>query len=129
VISGLATDTDYVSFAVTAGNGRPQVQNKSMGDLGKGVFSVGLTFGDVAVADREPVIVSYLIMNHGGPPAQIDSYLEGTVTQLADAGAKAAASAIGSGLGTLAGATIGGAVVPILGSALGALAGWAGLDG
>jgi hypothetical protein len=96
-----------------------------MGDLGKGTFPVGLTFADVAVADHEPVIVTYLIVNSGHQSqAQIDSELENAATQLGDAGAKAAASAIGSGLGTLVGATIGGAVVPILGSALGALAGW-----
>jgi hypothetical protein len=43
---------------------------------------------------------------------------------LATQGAKAAAESIGAGAGALAGAEIGTAIVPIIGSALGALAGW-----
>ena len=125
VFPGAARDTDYVTFAVTVGGGQPQMQMKSMGDLGKGVFSVGLTFGDVAVADHEPVIVTYLIVNSGHQSqAQIDSELESAAKQLANAGAAAATSAIASGVSVLVGASIGGAVVPILGSALGTLAGW-----
>ena len=118
-------DTDYVTFAVTVGNGKPQTQTKSMGDLNNGVFSVGLTFKDVAVADEKAVIVTYVILNSGHQSqSDINSELEGAATQLANAGAQAAATAIGSGLGTLVGASIGGAVVPIVGAALGALAGW-----
>ncbi|MBV9144171.1 MAG: hypothetical protein JO115_25165 [Pseudonocardiales bacterium] len=118
-------DTDYVTFAVTVGTGQPRTQTKSMGDLNNGVFSVGLTFEDVAVAAHEPVIVTYLIMNSGHQSqAETEATLENVAKQLADAGAKAAATAIASGVGTLVGATIGGVVVPVVGAALGALAGW-----
>jgi hypothetical protein len=119
-------DTDYVSFAVTVGkNGTPRTQTKSMGDLNNGVFSVGLTFDDVAVAANEVLVVTYLIMNSGHQSeSEIDSELENAAAQLAKAGAQAAAEAIGAGLGTAVGATIGGAVVPVVGAALGALAGW-----
>jgi hypothetical protein len=43
---------------------------------------------------------------------------------LASAGAKAAAGAVASGVGMLIGATIDTDIVPIIGSALGAIAGW-----
>jgi hypothetical protein len=124
IFSGLATDTDYVTFGVAVGGGQPQLQTKSMGDLGKGTFSVGLMFGYIAVADFEPVIVNYLIVNSSQGPSEVDAYLKNATTQLANAGVKAAADAIAAGAGALAGAAIGGVVVPILGSALGALGGW-----
>jgi hypothetical protein len=111
-------DTDYVSFTLlnqsAAGAGTPQTLKKSMGDLNNGTYTVGLSFLNVAVDPKGKVTFNYLIVNSGHKSeSEIYSVLENAGGSLAT-----------KGLTTLGG-VLGTAIpIPLLGTLLGAGAGW-----
>ena len=109
----LHEDTDYVTFTLLVkakdGSGTPRVLTKSMGDVNNGVHSVNLAFTNVQVNPTDTVTLNYLIVNSGHKnPSQTIAALESAGTKLATQG----------------GAAIGTAILPGLGSILGAVAGW-----
>ncbi|HEX6472584.1 MAG TPA: hypothetical protein VF069_26065 [Streptosporangiaceae bacterium] len=117
-------DTDYASFTVAVGTAPPQTRIDSMGDVDNGTYRLGLNF-IVPVPRYSPLVMNYQVVNAGHKSeAEVDALLTKIADQLAASGAQAAASAVGSGIGAIAGAAIGTGVVPVLGTALGALAGW-----
>ena len=61
----LHNDTDHVSGSIAVGQGPPQSQVKSMGDVNNGIHHVGLSFDQVAVDLNQPVVFNYLIINNG----------------------------------------------------------------
>jgi hypothetical protein len=121
----LHRDTDYISASVAVA-GRPTVKaTQKLGDLDNGTFRTAINFKGVPVADNETAIFSYAIVNSGhSNPTTAEKTLEQAVSTLAEKGAQAAATAAGSAVGAALGASIGTAVVPLIGTALGALAGW-----
>lgn len=109
-------DTDYVSFTLlnvpATGTGTPQTLKKSMGNLNNGTFKVNLSFPNVVVANK--VTFNYLIVNSGhSSESEIYSVLENAGGSLATKGLTTA----GAALGTLI-------PIPLLGTLLGAGAGW-----
>lgn len=110
-------DTDYVSFTLlvrdASGNGTPQTLTKSMGNLNNGTFNVGLSFPNVVVPSNGSVVFNYLIVNSGhSSEGDIDKALEAVGGALANKGLTAGGTALGS------------AILPGLGTILGAIAGW-----
>jgi hypothetical protein len=80
-----------------------------MGDVNNGVHPVNLSFANVVVTATDTVVLNYLIVNTGHKnPGQIESALESAAGKLATAG----------------GAALGNAILPVLGSLLGAAAGY-----
>jgi hypothetical protein len=117
-------DTDYASFTVAVGAEPPQTRVHSMGDVDNGAYKLGLNF-TLPVPRYSPLVMNYQVVNAGHKSEEeVDALLTKMANQLASSGAQAAASAVGSGIGALVGASIGTGVVPVLGTALGALAGW-----
>ena len=110
-------DTDFVSFTLlvrdASGKGTPQTQHKSMGNLNNGTFNVGLSFANVVVPVGGSVVFNYLIVN-SGHKSESDVYklLETAGGSLANKGLVAGGTALGT------------AILPGLGSILGALGGW-----
>lgn len=118
-------DTDYISASVAVA-GRPTLKaSQKLGDLNNGTFRTAMNFKSVPVADNETAVFSYAIVNSGHTdPTTAEKTLEQAVSTVAEKGAQAAATAAGGAIGAALGASIGTAVVPIVGTALGALAGW-----
>ena len=110
-------DTDYVSFTLLVrdahGNGTPQTLKKSMGNLNNGTFNVGLSFQNVVVPNGGSVAFNYLIVN-SGHQSESDVYkvLETTGSALANKALVAGGTALGT------------AILPGLGTILGAIGGW-----
>jgi hypothetical protein len=124
-IFSTSKDTDYVSFALTVNNGRPQVITQSMGDLSNGTYSTNLTFDKVNIADSDNVVLTYHIINSSVGEANATTYLQKSAFTLSNAAVQALATSTAALLGTAIGAAIGTEIpVPLIGSALGALAGW-----
>jgi hypothetical protein len=109
-------DTDFATFSVgvnTPADGKSPSKNKSMGNLNNGSFAVNLVFPNVTVNPGDKVYFSYLVVNAGHTaPGEIETLIETTAGKLATAGGAA-----------LAGAIIGSSV-PLVGTILGALAGY-----
>jgi hypothetical protein len=121
----LHEDTDYVSISLAVGAAAPITRVKYMGDVNNGTFKPGVSFDNVAVDPTMPAVFSYTIVNNGhGAKANVEKALEQAGTQLAQKAAQAAAKAVGAEIGSLLGASIGTAAVPIVGTALGTVAGW-----
>jgi hypothetical protein len=122
---GMSKDTDYVSFGLTVNNGPSQLITQSMGDLGNGTYSTNLAFDKVSIADTDNVVISYHITNNSVGEANATTYLQQVGFKLSSAAVQALATSTAAALGTAIGAVIGTEIpVPLLGSALGALAGW-----
>lgn len=110
-------DTDFVSCTLlvrdASGNGTPQTLKKSMGDVNNGTHAVGLSFPNVAVPAGGSIVFNYLIVNSGhNSESDVDKALEKAGTTLADKGLVAGGTALGT------------AILPGLGSILGAIGGW-----
>jgi hypothetical protein len=110
-------DTDFASFTLllksASASGTPQTQTKSMGNLNNGTFNVGLSFPNVRVDPSQTVVFNYLIVNTGHKTeSQVDSALETVGGTLADKGLVAGGTALGT------------AILPGLGTILGAIGGW-----
>lgn len=112
-------DTDYVTFTLldsptTAGGGTPQTQTKAMGNVNNGTHPVGLQFSNIAVPTAGQVTMNYLIANSGhSSESQVYSVMEKAGSALALKGLTAAGAAIGTAI-----------PIPLLGTLLGAAAGW-----
>lgn len=110
-------DTDYASLTLlvrdASGNGTPQTITKSMGNLNNGTFNVGLSFPNVVVPTDGSVVFNYLVVNSGhSSESDIYKALEQVGGALANKGLVAGGTALGS------------AILPGLGTILGAIAGW-----
>ena len=132
-----SSDTDYVSFGLQVIGQTPQVLTRFVGDQKGGTVPVGLSFNNVTVADSgDVVILTYLIVNSSQGQDKTIPLLGNAVTKLLSLAEKADEAAIskefGIDLGSLTpteagillGAQIGTGAVPVIGSALGALAAW-----
>ncbi|MGA8086102.1 MAG: hypothetical protein WCA10_02275 [Terracidiphilus sp.] len=110
-------DTDYVSFTLlvrdASGKGTPQTLKKSMGDVNNGTHAVGLSFPNVVVPTNGSVVFNYLIVNAGhSSEGTVDKALETVGSSLAEKGLVTGGTALGT------------AILPGLGTILGAIAGW-----
>lgn len=110
-------DTDFASFTLLVrsgnGSGTPQTQTKSMGNLNNGTFNVGLSFPNVVVDPSGSVVFNYLIVNSGHKSeGDVNKALETVGGSLAEKGLVAGGTALGT------------AILPGLGTILGAVAGW-----
>ena len=110
-------DTDFASLTLLVraadGSGTPQTQTKSMGNLNNGTFNVGLSFANVPVDPSGSVVFNYLIVNSGHKSeGDINNALETVGGSLAEKGLVAGGTAIGT------------AILPGLGTILGAIGGW-----
>lgn len=93
---------------------RTTTLKKSLGDVNNGTHKINLTFSNEKIADTDTVTLNYLVMNSGHKSeSQIYKVLEDTGGNLATKGLTAA----GGALGTLI-------PIPLVGTALGAGAGW-----
>jgi hypothetical protein len=73
----LLDDTDYLSFTLQIGLATPQTLVKSMGSIGKGTHTVGLSFANVSLGVTDFVTLSYLIVNAGqSPRVTVETTLE-----------------------------------------------------
>jgi hypothetical protein len=129
------SDTDYVSLGLKIIGQQPQVITEFVGDQTGGNVPVTLNFSNVKVFDTDRVVLSYAIVNSSQGNATT-AFLVNAGNTLLNAAEKADEVAIQelTGLdlssltpteaGVLIGAQIGTATVPIIGTALGALAGW-----
>lgn len=119
-------DTDYVTISVTVGTNDAITKTQKMGDVNNGTHPVGLGVGAVIPEDVDvPVVFNYVILNNGhGDPTKVQQGTEAALKTIGTQAAKAAATATGAALGEALGAAIGSAAVPLLGTAIGALAGW-----
>lgn len=116
-------DTDHASLTVAVGsNGAPTTVVKDLGDMNNGTYPIGLSIGPIHINDPNiGVAMNYLILNSGHQSHdEINKILTGTGDSLAAAGAKAATSAVGTAIGLEVGSNL----LPVIGSALGLLAGW-----
>jgi hypothetical protein len=121
----LHDDTDYVSISLAVGSAAPVTKVKAMGDLNNGTFKPDLSVDNVIVDPNTPIVFNYTIVNNGhSSQAKVEQALQQAGTQLAQKAAEAASKAVGAEIGSLLGASIGNAAVPVVGTALGALAGW-----
>jgi hypothetical protein len=121
----LHSDTDYASFTVAVGSKALTPQNKAMGALNNGNYTVGLTI-DATVADNQPAVVSYAIVNAGHAPLTgIENDLVAAGTALAEEVASEIESAVLEGVfdGSVP-VTVFEQAVPMIGSALKELADW-----
>jgi len=110
-------DTDFASITLLvrdgSGNGTPQTQTKSMGNLNNGTYNVGLTFANIPVDPAGSIVFNYLIVNTGHKSeGEVDKALETVGGSLADKGLVTGGTALGT------------AILPGLGTILGAVAGW-----
>ena len=118
-------DTVFVSASVAVGTRSPVSATRAMGDLNNGHYGVGLSLDGIDVGDDESAVFTYAIVNNGhSDPGTVQKVLEQALSALANKGAQAAASAVGTAVGAAVGAAIGSGIVPVVGTALGALAGW-----
>lgn len=125
-VLGAGTDTNYAAIsAQVTGTKQAITKTASCGDQSTGQsYSTPLSTTPVSVPDNGVVVMTYTLVNSSQPPSQVTGYLESSAEKLVQAGASYAASAAGAALGTAIGAAIGTGTVPLLGSALGALAGF-----
>jgi hypothetical protein len=126
-------DSDYVGFALQVNNTPAQQLTKFIGNnCHSGVFPVDLSFNSIQLADTDAIVLVVTIVNSSQGETATTKYLSSVLSKLA--------SVAGSQLGKFAtneiltqsvkdeiaagiGAALGTAVVPLIGSALGALAG------
>ena len=118
-------DTDFIAASVAVAGSPTRSASQSLGDLNNGTYPTAIMFKDVEVGENETAVFTYNIVNNGhSDPSTIEkTLLEGTET-LATKGAELAVKAAGPTIGAALGASIGTGVVPLIGTALGALAGW-----
>lgn len=99
----------------------PQSNAMDLGDHGTGNVNVDLHVGPLLVSDPNiGVVFNYILANTGQDTATFNAGVIKTGQALAAAGAAAATAAIGAAIG----ATLGSGVMPVIGTILGAAAGW-----
>jgi hypothetical protein len=106
-------DTDYVSCTLLVrdanGQGTPQTLKKKIGDVNNGTHAIGLSFPNVPMPAKGSVVFNYLIVNSGHQSeSDVDKALEKAGGALAEKGLVAGGTALGTailpGLGTILGA-------------------------
>ena len=121
----LHEDTDFVTVSLAIANHAPQSQTRALGKRNNGHFPLNMIFSHVSIAPHETAVLTYNMVNSGHQdPGKVEQELKTATESLAQKGAKIAATAIGSAIGSELGAAIGTAAVPIIGTAIGALAGY-----
>lgn len=116
-------DSDKASLTVAVGaGGTPTTVVKDLGDVNNGTFPIGLSIGPIQISDPHiGIAMNYVILNSGHQNwNDVNKILTGAGSALAAAGAKAATSAVGAAIGL----EVGSDLLPVIGSALGLLAGW-----
>jgi hypothetical protein len=96
-------DTDYVSFTLKVGDNQPQTRTKSMGDLGNGIYAVGLEFGPITISDPNTLVIfNYQILNKGyaknNTEKEIFDALQSAGNALLKAGGTLLANSFGGGI-------------------------------
>ena len=120
----LHCDTDYVSVSLAAGSA-PLTRTRAMGALNNGTFKVDLPLDAASTSDRYAIVYTYAIVSSGhGSSEIVQKALQQAGTRLAQKAVEAAAKAVGNEIGAALGASIGTTAVPVMGTALGAVAGW-----
>lgn len=119
-----STDTIYIALSVAIAGRDPVQLTKNLGDHAEGTINPGAVLSNIAVADEEVAVFTYLIVNNGHQSeGEVRKAIEGAANKLATTGANAAAKAIETSAATAAGAAIGaliGSPVPVLGTIVGA---------
>lgn len=111
------TDTDFASVSITVGLNPAVTQTRAMGDLNNGTYQAGIGVAAEIPSDETQVVFTYTIINNGHTDqSTLEKAVSAALSALGAAGAKAGAAELGALLGT--------AVVPVVGSGLGALSGW-----
>lgn len=110
-------DTDYATITLqlksTNSATDPQTLTKKIGDVNNGTHAVGLSFSNIHVDPSQTVVFNYIITNSGHKDeGALDQALEKAGTALANKALVAGGTAIGT------------AILPGLGSILGAAGGW-----
>ena len=120
------TDSLYLSLSVKVGSNPPFKNTKALGDhVFHDVFDANLNVNAEFIADDEKVVMSYIMINHGGSSssAQIMSSLEGAVVTLGKAAMTAYAAAVGVALNILL-PGFGAAITAAAGPLVAAIEGW-----
>jgi hypothetical protein len=119
-------DSDKVTASLAVGTNPPQQLTKDMGDCNNGLHPIGLTFDPVTVSDpTTPVVFNYAIVNAGGDHKDaLMNTIHTELNNLAQEGAKKLADLAAQGINSLVGVPLGTALLPVIGSAVGALANW-----
>lgn len=118
-------DTDFIAASVAVAGRPTRSASQSLGDLNNGTYPTAIMFKDVEVGENETAVFTYNIVNNGhSDPSTVEKTLLEATETLATKGAELAVKAAGPAIGAALGASIGTGVVPIIGTALGALAGW-----
>jgi phospholipase C len=113
----LHNDTDFVYMSITVGANPPVLGSKSLGDLNNGTHTVALSLEANIPNDDTPIVFGYVIANNGH--GHNDVLKRATQTALTSIGQEV----VKHGAATAAAVTIGAVLVPLVGSALTALAG------
>lgn len=119
------SDTIYISASLAIA-GRPTLTGtRYYGDHSSGDYlSPGNFFANVPLGEEEVAVFSYVIVNNGHDQSELSQRLEQGLLTLGETAAAAVAKAGAEAAGALLGGELGTAAVPIIGTALGALAGW-----
>jgi hypothetical protein len=118
-------DTVFAAMSLSSGMGAPVTETAGLGNLDEGSYSPGLRFGNVAVRDGKVMVLHYNVINDGSDSSSVvRQAIDQVAKTLAQKGADAAAQVGGSAIGGYLGAQLGTIAIPIVGTALGALAGW-----
>jgi hypothetical protein len=127
-------DSDYVGFAIQVNNNPTQKLTKFIGNnCHSGVFTVGLAFDNVSLADTDAVALIITVVNSSAGETATTQYLDLALTKLGSAAGGALVKYLENQLLTQSvkdeisaaiGGTIGTIAVPLIGSALGALGGF-----
>src|SRR5262249_54448900 len=116
------SDTDFVTVSGAAGHAPAINVERDLGDVGTGFIPLNMAVGPLIVQDTEDgVAFNYIVVNSGhASPDETRDALKTASTDLAERGASAATEAAAEEIG----ASIGSEIVPLIGTALGLVAGW-----
>jgi hypothetical protein len=130
-------DTDYATLAVSVGNAAMFPLTQYMGTLGNGHYIPNLFFNNLPVGSFQTLFINTQVINHAnGSESDVTQSVLNSATKMLNLAATAVAdevapdvmalttellSTISAELGSLIGSII---PVPLIGTAIGALAGW-----
>src|SRR5205085_1998281 len=116
----------FATVSVTVGTNAAITKTQALGNVNNGTHPVGLGIAASIPTDRAvPVVFSYVIVNNGNVDhSAVQNGVETALSTLGAAAAKVATTAAGEAAGAALGAELGTAVVPFIGTGIGALAGW-----
>jgi hypothetical protein len=118
-------DTVWVSLSITVGSNDPITAVTKIGNRNNGTFAVRRHVSADIPEDADiPVAFNLLIVNNGHGDNKLENALQTAVSTLGTEGIKAATTAVGGAVGASLGASLGTAIVPLIGTGIGALGGW-----